>query len=94
VSLTRNGGAGEKLYPLFACRLYSHGRQLVFPLYTMLVQALSAKHGDLVLVRVHLPFVTFRIANPELSIPVPHFDHDQLPPTYREVLEEIAKAIR
>jgi hypothetical protein len=94
VSLTRNGGAGEKLYPLFACRLYAHGRQLVFPLYTMLVQAIGATPGDLVLVRVHLPFVTFRIANPDLALPIMRFDHDQLPPTYREVLEEIAKAIR
>lgn len=94
MSLTRNGGAGETLHPLYAVRLWRMGRQLVFPLYVAMVDALQAKPGDLVLVRVHLPFVTFRIANPDLSLPVPRFQPWELPPTYREVLAEIAKAIK
>ena len=94
MSLTRNGGAGETLHPLYACRLWRAGRQLVFPLYTAVIDAIGARPGDLVLVRIHLPFVTFRIANPELSIPVPRFERFELPPTYREILEEIAKAMK
>lgn len=70
------------------------GKQLVFPLYTSVVAALDARPGDLVLIRVHLPFVTFRIANPDLTMPVPRFNHDELPPSYRELLQYIAESIK
>jgi len=87
-------GPSKELHPLYACRLWRQGRQLIFPLYDAVIQALGAKAGDLLLVRVHLPFVTFRIANPDLTMPVPRFNHDELPPSYRELLAEVAKAIR
>lgn len=66
----------------------------MFPLYKSIVKAIGACAGDLVLVRVHLPFVTFRIANPDLSMPVPRFNHDELPPSYRELLQILAESIK
>jgi hypothetical protein len=82
-----------ELYPLFAARIWRMGASVVFPLAKMLMQALDAKPGDLVLVRVHLPYVTFRIANPDLSLPVPQFRPEELPPSYPQLLREIATAI-
>lgn len=93
-NLSHPGGAGKVLHPLYAVRLWRMSSQLVFPLYMAVVDALQAKPGDLVLVRVHLPYVTFRIANPELSLPVPQFQPWELPPTYRDLIAEILKAIR
>lgn len=93
-NLTRTGGSGEKLHPLYAVRLWSQGKQLIFPLYVALIDAIQAKAGDLLLVRVHLPYVTFRIANPDLTLPVPRFSDHELPPTYRDALKEILAATR
>lgn len=93
MSVTRNGGAGETLWPLYAVRIYKQGNQLVFPIYKQVVAALEAKAGDLLLVRVHLPYVTFRIAHASLAMPVEHFDPAQLPPTYAELLAEIGKLL-
>jgi len=86
-------GPYKGLHPLYACRLWRQGKQLVFPLYDAIIAALGAKAGDLLLVRVHLPYVTFRIANPDLSMPVPRFTPDELPPSYAEMLQEVAKAV-
>lgn len=70
------------------------GKQLVFPLYTSIIEHLGAHAGDLLLVRVHLPYVTFRIANPDLAMPIPQFDECDLPPSYRELLLELLKSKR
>lgn len=94
MSDSRQGGPFAGLHALYACRLWKHGAQLMFPLYSSIVAALTAKPGDLVLVRVHLPFVTFRIANPDLSMPIPRFNHEELPPSYRELLQILAESIR
>lgn len=94
VSLLRAGGAGSTLHPLYAVRLWAAGAQLVFPLYTAVIDALQCKRGDLVLVRLHLPYCTFRVANPDLTLPVPRFADHELPPTYRDALREILAATR
>lgn len=86
-------GPSTELHALYACRLWAQGKQLIFPLYNAIVTALQAKAGDLILVRVHLPYVTFRIANPDLTMPIPRFSPEQLPPSYKELLEELAKAV-
>jgi hypothetical protein len=70
------------------------GASVVFPLAKMVMQALEARPGDLVLVRVHLPYVTFRIANPDLTLPVPRFRPEELPPSYSELLRDIGAAIK
>lgn len=94
MSVSQRGGAGHTLYPLYANRLWRMGKQLVFPLYTSVIEALGARAGDLVLIRVHLPYVTFRIANPDLTMPVPRFNGEELPPSYRELLQIIAESIK
>jgi hypothetical protein len=94
VSETHRPGPFNGVHPLYAARLWSHGKQLIFPLYVAIQEALNARPGDLVLVRVHLPFVTFRIANPDLTMPVPRFTGEELPPTYRELLQFIAESIK
>lgn len=81
-------------YPLFAARIWRMGSSVVFPLAKMLMQALDAQPGDLVLVRVHLPYVTFRIANPDLTLPVPRFRPEELPPSYAELVKELGAKIR
>ncbi len=80
-------------YPLFAARIWRMGKSVVFPLAQMLMQALEAHPGDLVLVRVHLPYVTFRIANPDLTLPVTRFTAAELPPSYQELMKELAHNI-
>lgn len=87
-------GPAKTPHPLYAVRLWQQHKQLIFPIYTAIVNALGAKAGDLVLVRVHLPYVTFRIANPDLTLPTPHFAPDELPPTYRGLLAMIQESLR
>ena len=82
-----------ELYPLFAARIWRMGQSVVFPLAKMVMQALDAQPGDLVLVRVHLPYVTFRIANPDLTLPVPRFRPEELPPSYAELVKELGQKI-
>lgn len=84
----------QALHPLYACRLWRMGKQLVFPLYTSIIEHLQAHAGDLVLVRVHLPYVTFRIAVPDITMPIPRFEECDLPPSYRELLLELLKSRR
>jgi hypothetical protein len=83
-----------ELHPLYAARLWRMGKSLVFPLYEAVITALGAKPGDLVLVRVHLPYVTFRIAHPDLTMPIPRFTPGELPPSYAELLKDIAERLR
>lgn len=94
MSSTQHGGVFRGLHALYAARLWTHGKQLIFPLYTSIIDAIGARPGDLVLVRVHLPFVTFRIANPDLTMPIPRFNGEDLPPSYRELLQILAESIK
>jgi hypothetical protein len=56
------------------------GKSSVFPVCRELMAAMSASEGDLVLVRVHLPYVTFRLAGTERNLPVNTFTPEELPP--------------
>jgi hypothetical protein len=84
----------EVRYPLFAARIWKMGSSVVFPLAKMLMDALEARPGDLVLIRVHLPYITFRIANPEKNFPLPSFTAEELPPSYRQLLKSIEEKVR
>jgi len=94
VTVAERPGPSPTLHPLYAVRLWANGKQLVFPLYDAIIRALQARAGDLLLVRVHLPYVTFRIASPDLTMPILRFSPEELPPSYAELLAEVAKAIR
>lgn len=93
MSTTQHGGGGKTLWPLYAARLYRQGGQLIFPLYRAIVNELQVKPGDLVLVRVHLPYVTFRIAHAPTAMPVERFNPDELPPDYKEALAAVARLL-
>lgn len=69
-----------RVWPLYAARIWSMGKSSVFPVCRELMAALNASEGDLVLVRVHLPYVTFRLAVTDRSIPVDSFTPAELPP--------------
>jgi len=94
VTVSGNQRREAELHPLYAARLWRMGKSLVFPLYEAVIAALDCKPGDLVLVRVHLPYITFRIAHPDLAMPIPRFTASELPPSYAELLKDIAERLR
>lgn len=70
----------DQPHPLYAARVWQMGKSVVFPLYKAVLDAIGAKAGDLVLVRVHPPYVTFRIAQPDKAVPAASFTSRELPP--------------
>jgi hypothetical protein len=70
----------DQAHPLYAARVWQMGKSVVFPLYKAVLDAIGAKAGDLVLVRVHPPYVTFRIAQPDKAVPASSFTSRELPP--------------
>jgi hypothetical protein len=70
----------EKAHPLYAARIWQMGKSVVFPLYKAVMESIGAEPGDLVLVRVHGPYVTFRVAKPERVVPVDNLTAKELPP--------------
>ena len=60
-------------HPLYAVRLWRTGKSVVFPIYSAVLKALHADVGDLLLVRVHPPYITLRVARPESLMPVEQF---------------------
>lgn len=71
----------QTVHPLYSARIWKMGNSIVFPLYKAVMEALGAKVGDLLLVRVHLPYVTFRLAVPDRILPTDNFEPAELPPT-------------
>jgi hypothetical protein len=65
--------------PLYVVKIWRMGSSVVFPLYKLLLDAIHAGAGDLLLIRVHPPYVTFKVAHPELMIPVERFTREELP---------------
>jgi hypothetical protein len=68
--------------PLYLVKIWRSGSSVVFPLYKALLASLHATPDDLLLVRVHPPYVTFRIAHPEQIMPVERFTEEDLPPAW------------
>ena len=71
-----------KAHPLYAVRLWKHGNTTIFPIYHAVLKALNAVVGDLMLVRVHPPYITLRVARPESLMPVEQFTEADLPPQW------------
>jgi antitoxin component of MazEF toxin-antitoxin module len=67
---------------LFACRVWRMGKSVVFPLPKLLMNAINAKPNDLIICRVHPPYVTFRVASPDGAIPLERFEREDLPPSW------------
>jgi hypothetical protein len=66
--------------PVYMARIWKMGQSVVFPLHKLLLQVLDAKPDDCVIVRVHPPYVTFRMVVPEELIPVKSFMVEDFPP--------------
>jgi hypothetical protein len=68
--------------PLYVVKIWRMGSSVVFPLYKALLGALHASPDDLLLVRVHPPYVTFRVAHPDQLLSVDRFGPEDLPPEW------------
>jgi hypothetical protein len=75
-------GITDKAHPLYAARIWKWGKSTVFPLYSAVCDAIRAVPGDLLLVRVHPPSITLRVAHPEQVMPVEQFTEEELPPPW------------
>lgn len=64
----------------YAVPVWKSGTSVVIPLYKLLLHALGIRVGDLLLVRVHPPFATFRVLDPHDLIPVEQFTAEDFPP--------------
>jgi antitoxin component of MazEF toxin-antitoxin module len=73
---------------LFCVKIAQWGRSTVVSLQHALLEAIGAKVGDMLLVRVHPPYVTFRVAKPEAQIPVETFRPDDFPPAWPKRAEQ------
>ena len=81
LSFTENE-TGRKLYPLYTVMTWKLGNGVVFPLYRVVRQALGMHTGNLLIARVHVPYLTIRVAQPERIIPIDDFGPEVLPPSW------------
>lgn len=65
------------------------GKSVVFPIYAAVCDALRVQPEDLMLVWVHPPFITLRIADLGSTKPIDHFTQDQLVESWRQVAEKL-----
>ncbi len=77
-----NHAGDRKLYPLFTVMTWRVGNGVVFPLYQVVRHALGWHPGDLLIARVHAPYFTLRLAQPERVIPIETFGPEVLPPSW------------
>lgn len=69
-------------YPLYTLPLWGWGHSVVFPMYKAVLQAIGARPGDMLIARVHPPYLTIRVAHPERIIPIDTFGPEVLPPSW------------
>ncbi len=70
----------RELSPIYLARIWKQGTNCVFPLPKLLLKLLGARPGQKVIIRVHSPYVTFRVLHPDDVIPVGAFTTAELPP--------------
>lgn len=68
--------------PLYLVKIWKMGSSMVFPLYKAVLAAIHAGKDDLLLCRVHPPYVTFRVVHPDAVMPVEAFEEHVLPPDW------------
>jgi hypothetical protein len=68
--------------PLYVVKIWKVGHGFAFPLYRALLEVLHAAADDLLLIRVHPPYVTFRVAHPDNLLNVERFTDEDLPPEW------------
>jgi hypothetical protein len=79
------GQVTGKIYPVYSARIWRLGKSVVFPLYAAVCDALRVKPEDLMLVWVHPPFITLRLADLGNTRPIDHFTQDELIESWRKV---------
>lgn len=79
--MERNGTPREPS-PIYVARIWKQGSATVFPLCKLACKLLGATPGQKVLIRVHKPYVTFRLIDPDELIPVGGFTSGELPPSW------------
>lgn len=76
---------GPKLHALYVLKPWRAGEQVVFPVYDVVLQAIGFDkrfNGELLIARVHPPWVTFRVARPQKLFPLPDVRFDELVPDW------------
>jgi hypothetical protein len=58
------------------------GNGVVFPLFKVVREALHWHPGELLIARIHVPYLTLRLAQPERYIPIDQFGPEVLPPSW------------
>lgn len=72
-------------YPLYVMRPWRLKTRLVLPLYEPVLEALHFdldKPDELLICRLHPPYLTMRVAHPEKLMPLNAFDLNVLPPVW------------
>jgi hypothetical protein len=72
----------ENVHPIYTVKLWKQGASNTVPLYAAVMAAIGARPGDLLMVRVHPPYVTLRVARPEKMVPIDTFGPEMLPPSW------------
>lgn len=72
----------QKNYPLYTLPIWQWGNSVVLPLYKAVRAALGASPGDILIARIHPPYLTIRLAHPEHIIPIDQFGPEHLPPSW------------
>lgn len=76
---------GPKLHALYVVKPWRTGAQVVFPIYDVVLSAIGFDKRDtkeLLIARVHAPWVTFRVARPERVFPLPDVRFDEIVPAW------------
>jgi hypothetical protein len=78
-----SGGPDHRiLYPLYTIMPWQMGNGVVFPLYKVVRETLGWRPGQLLIARIHVPYMTLRVAQPERAIPLDSFGPEVLPPSW------------
>jgi hypothetical protein len=72
----------EQDYPLWVIPIWNWGGSVVLPLTKTVRAKLGAMRGDVLIARIHGPYLTLRVARPEKVIPVDDFGPEVLPPSW------------
>ncbi len=69
-------------FTLYAARVWRSGNSIVFPLFKSIREAIGAHPDDLLIIRVHPPYITLRRADPNLIVPLDELTTADLPPAW------------
>jgi hypothetical protein len=75
-----------KVHPIYAARIWRMGKSVVFPLFAAVADALRIRPDDLMLMWVHPPFITIRLADLGNVRPIDHFTQDGLVESWRQAV--------